>query len=378
MSIIGDIIPDRLNDPDRFALVAKRHLSAIAWERQDHIPLGIIVNNPDNIKGISYKQWLHPAVFFEVQARVLRDTLTVGSDYMPVLPMNHTGDVLIPTMFGAELLVPSEMGKSLQNQGPSPIPVLDSIEEVDALCLPDMTAGLMPEFKKIITAWREWAPSWVDIGTHFPMGPFTLAAELRGGDLFADLLDNPERSRRLLSLSAEMQVQVELYLREVVGQTESPPVSNFGVRGRGIRLGDDTIINLSPGMITEFAVPYIEAIAGQLGPATVHFCTLPERRVDHVFEPLAASPDIVMASSQFGFEYYENNIDRLEGRLAIESFYGNGLSYVIDKYGSFENWAGGFVPRFKERSGLILYMEVNSVERGKCYWEIWQAAHRSQ
>ncbi len=378
MSSIGDIIPDRLNDPDRFALVAKRHLNAIAWERQDYIPLGIIVNNPDNIKGISYKQWLDPAVFFEVQARILCDTLTVGSDYMPVLPLNHLGDVLIPTMFGAELLVPGEMGTSLQDQGSSPIPVIGSIEEVDALSLPDMEAGLMPDFRKIITAWRQWAPPWVEIGRPFPVGPFTLAAELRGGDLFVDLLDNSERSRKLLSLSAEMQVQVELYLREATGRTESLPISNFGVRGPGPRLGDDTIINLSPGMITEFAVPYIDAIARQLGPATVHFCTLPERRADHVFEPLADAPSIVMASSQFGFEYYENNVDRLEGRLAIESFYGDGLSYVINKYGSFENWDEGFVPRFKERSGLILYMEVDSVEKGKCYWETWQAAHRSQ
>lgn len=377
INIFSDIIPDRLNDPGRFARVAKCHLNAIAWKQQDYIPLSIIVNNPDNIKGISYNQWLDAAVFFEAQAKILRDTLTVGSDYMPILPMNHLGDVLIPAMFGAELLVPSEMSVSFQDQGPSPLPVIETIEAVDALHLPDMAAGMMPDFTKIITAWREWAPSWVEIVTPFPLGPFTLATELRGSDFFLDIVDNPEWSHKLLSLCAKIQVQVELHLRGLIGQTKNLPISNFGVRSGGRRLGDDTIINLSPDMITEFAVPYIETIAKQLGPATVHFCTLTERRADHVFEPLAASPHIVMGSSQFGFEYYEKNVDQLEGRLAVESLYGKGISYVINKYGSFEKWAKYFVPRFKHRSGLILYFEVGSVEEGKRYWETWQAVHES-
>ena len=83
-----------------------------------------------------------------------------------------------------------------------------------------------------------------------------------------------------------------------------------------------------------------------------------------------------MASTQFGFEYYEKNVDQLEGRLAVESFYGEGISYVVNKYGSFETWAKDFVPRFKHRSGLILYFNVDSVEEGKRCWEVWQAAHQ--
>jgi len=375
-TLFKNIIPDRLNHPARFAEVAQKHLNAIAWKRQDYIPLGIIVNNPDNIKGISYNQWLDAAIFFEAQAKILRDTLSVGSDYMPVLPINHLGDVLIPTMFGAELLVPSEIKVSFQDQGPSPFPVIGAIKAVDDLRLPDMTAGIMPDVTKIITAWRQWAPSWVEVVTPFPLGPFSLAAELRGTDFFLDIMDNPEQSHKLLSLCAEIQVQTELHLRGLIGQRKNLSISNFGVYSRGRRMGDDTIINLAPDMIAKFAVPYIEIIARRLGPATVHFCTLAERRSDHVFEPLAASPHIVMASTQFGFEYYEKHIDQLEGRLAIESFYGEGMSYVVKKYGSFEKWAKYFVPRFKHRSGLILYFTVNSVEEGKFCWEVWQDAHQ--
>jgi len=376
-NLLKDIIPDRLNQPARFAEVAQRHLNAIAWKRQDYIPLGIIVDNPDNLKGISYGQWLDAGVFYQAQAKILRDTLSVGSDYMPVLPINQLGNVLIPTMFGSELLVPTEMGTTIQEQGPCPRPVIGTIKAVDDLRLPDMAAGIMPDVTRIITAWREWVPSWTKIVTPGSVGPFTLATLLRGADFFMDLIDNPERCGKLLSLCAEVQVQVETYLCGLVNEVKCLPISNFGVFSRGRRMGDDTIINLAPDMITEFAVPYIETIARQLGPATVHFCTLAERRADHVFEPLAVSPHIAMASTQFGFEYYEKNVDQLEGRLAVESFYGEGINYVVNKYGSFETWAKDFVPRFKHRSGLILYFNVDSVEEGKRCWEAWQAAHQS-
>ena len=371
----ASIIPDSLNDPARFGRIAERHLNAVRWKRQDYIPLAIIVNDPANIAGISYDQWKDAAVFFEVQARILRDSLIVGSDYLPVLPLNHLGDVLIPTMFGAELLVPTQMAGLLQDQGPSPWPVLSSIEQVDDLELPSMTDGMMPDFTRIITCWRKWAPTWVEVITPFPLAPLSLACELRGSDFFLDLTDNPQRCAKLLTMCAKIQAQVELHLRSLIGPKEILPISNFGIGSRGRRIGDDSIIMLSPDMIKTFAVPYIETLARQLGPTTVHFCTLAQRRCDHVFEALADSPHIDMASSQFAFEYYESNVDRLQHKLAIEALYGGGRSYVIEKHGSFEDWARGFVPRFKKKSGLILYLEVSSLEEGKEFWQIWQKAH---
>ena len=372
-----DLLPDLLNDQARFQRIARAHLNAIAWKPQDYIPLGIIVQSPANTKGVRYDQWLDAEVFFEVQAKILRDTLTVGSDYMPILPMNHLGDVLIPTMFGAELLVPTEISDAvtIQDQGPTPRPVLDSIEEVDNLELPDMTAGLMPDFERITCTWRELAPEWVEILTTSLLGPFTLAGELRGSELFTDLLDDPERSHRLLNICAEALILTELHLREMIGERKSLPISNFGVRSEGRRLGDDMIISLSPDIITEFVVPHIETIARELGPATVHFCTVAEHRADQVFEPLAASSHIPMASSQFAFEYYEAHFNELRGRLAIESFYGDAYEYICEKYGSFRDWAFDFVPRFRNESGLILYFWVRSLELGKELWATWQEAH---
>ena len=373
--VFHEFIPSSLNDPERFARVAERHHNALSWKPQGRIPLGVIVNNPENLRGLSYDQWEDPEAFYVPQAKLLRDSLAVGSDYMPVMPLNHLGDVLLHTMFGADLVVPSEMAGSVQDTGATPRPVLSDIREIDDLETPALSSGHMPQFLEIIRRWREWTPSWAHVVTPFPTGPFSLACDLRGSGFFLDILDDPNRCKRLLSLCAEMQIRVERHLRQAAGGSDGLVLSNFGVCNLGRRLGDDYLINLSPEQISEFAVPYIEVIARQLGPSNVHFCTLPEHRADQVFEPLAESPWISTASSQFAFEYYEEHLDDLRGRLSIEALYGAAYDYVCEKYGVFRDWAFDFVPRFKNESGLVLFFEVPSVEAGQEIWDIWQAAH---
>ena len=60
----------------------------------------------------------------------------------------------------------------------------------------------------------------------------------------------------------------------------------------------------------------------------------------------------------------------------MESFYGDAYGYVCDKYGSFKDWALEFVPRCKNESGLVLYMQTSSVEEGEEIWARWREAHK--
>ena len=97
-----------------------------------------------------------------------------------------------------------------------------------------------------------------------------------------------------------------------------------------------------------------------------------------VFESIndvAELDDVTVVSSQFGFEYYEQHLEQLRGRLAVETFYGDAYGYVCSKFGSFANWANEFVPRFKDASGLVMYLSVSSVEEGRQVWAAWQEAH---
>lgn len=372
-----DIIPDKLNKPARFAKIADRHLKAFNWENQGWIPLGLVVNNPEYSRGITLDQWLNPQVFMELQAKILRDTLEVGSDIMPSIAINHMGNALYSSVFGAKITVPQDKITSIQDSGPWVYPALKSIEEVDDLSEPTIPSALIFEAERYMKFCREHLPSWVKVVSPSKLGPFSLAELIRGSEFYLELASEPDRCRRLLELCTNSLIEIERYLREVVNQGSNEHYSEFAIRGPGLRIADDSIINISPDMIKQFVLPHIDRMAQAFGGLTyVHFCTLDKSRSEHVYPALADDRHVCAASSQFAFEYYEKNVDNLEHNLAIESLYGNGIEYVIDKYGSFEKWAVDFVPRFKNRSGLILYFEVDSIDEGKTLWEIWQKAHK--
>ena len=367
---------EQLYRPERFAKIEQMHRRALSWKPQGYIPLGVHVADPEHIQGVDYSQRLEPEVFFEVHGRYLLDTLRVGSDVLPVTGMNHLGDVLIPSMFGAEQLVPDVVCATLQDVGATPLDLLDSIEQVKTLQVPPMDAGLFPQLQAMGRYYRAHLPNWVHVVGTMPAGPFTTAMELRGSAILEDLLDEPELSMQLIALCARTQAIVEQQFRRATNTPIDRCFTNFGVAGAGLRLGDDSICNLSPKMIRQFCGPAYELVNEIWGGAGhVHCCSLENIRFEHLYGTLAEMPQVAVFSGQFGFEYYQEHLAELRGRLAIESFYGGAYDYVCKQYGSFRNWAREFVPRFKDESGLVLYCQVSSLEEGKEVWAIWQEAH---
>ena len=375
LSLHGQL--EALNDPARFTEIARMHRAAFNWIPQGRIPLGIHVVNPDLAGDLSYADWLEPEPFLEFQRRVLIDTLSVGSDLLPVVAINHLGEATLTSMFGAEQYMPADTSATLQDVGPTPLPVFSSIEEVDTLSMPGMQDGIVPQVRAFVAYYRRHLPDWVTPVAPMPTGPFSAAMALRGSEFLLDLTRDPVRCARLIETCATVQARLEFHLREAAGTSLQEHVTNFGVLGAGLRLGDDSVVNISPRMIAEFCLPVcrlVNKLCG--GRGHIHFCSLPHSRHEHVYEALLDATEVAVVSSQFGFEYYKDHLDELRHRLAVESFYGDAYSYVRETYGSFRSWALEFVPRFKNASGLVLYCQVDSIEEGREIWSIWQEAHR--
>jgi hypothetical protein len=368
---------ERFCDPARFAEIAGLHRRAFAWQPQGRIPLGIHVVDPAHARGLDYGAWLDPEPFLEFQARVLADTLAVGSDLLPAVAINHLGDAIITSLFGAEQFMPEAGSATLQEVGPTPLPVLSDIGQVEKLTLPALDGGIMPAVERMVFRYREALPPWVHVVAPMPAGPFSTAMELRGSDLIYDLADSPALAARLITMCARLIWEAEACLRRIAGTPLDEHVTNFGILGAGLRLGEDSMVNLSPKLIRRFCVPafaLVNSLAG--GRGHVHFCSLPASRFEHIYPVLAQAPEVAVISSQFGFEHYAQHLDALRGRLAVEAFYGDAYRYVCERYGSFRNWADDFVPRYKDESGLVLYFQVGSVEEGQAAWTAWQEAHR--
>ncbi len=363
-------------EPQRFAQIRERHRKAFAWEPQGWIPLGIHVVNPEHMSGLEYERWLEPEHFFAAQYQVLCDTLAVGSDLLPLVAINHTGEAVISSMFGAAQFMPTEMGVTLQDVGPTPLPVFSSIEQVAQMEMPSLDAGIVPQVERFLTYYRQRLPEWVHVVAPMPSGPFTMAMELRGSDFLLDLKESPQLCHKLMEMVARLQAEVEFKFRGLTGESITEHVTNFGVLGVGLRLGEDSLVNLSPKMIKQFGEPAF-ALVNKLcgGEGHIHFCSLEHSRFDHLYPALANLDEVAVASSQFGFEYYEQHVEELRGRIAVESFYGDAYEYVCRKYGSFQDWANYFVPQFKNESGLVLYCQVESVAEGQAVWDAWRQAH---
>ena len=368
---------ERRADPRRFAEIERRHRRAFAWEPQGWIPLGIHVANPEYVKGLSYDRWLDPEPFLDVQTRYLIDTLDVGSDLLPVVAINHTGDAGTSSLFGAKMFMPETASATLQDVGPTPLPVFGDIREAAAFGVPPLSAGIQPELERMALHYRRHLPDWVEVVGPMPSGPVSLAMELRGSAFLLDLVDEPGLCRRLIDACADTQVAVERRLCELLGTPPDRRPTNFGIRSPGMRLGEDSLCHLSPAMIREFAGPPCRRInAAWGGTGHVHFCSLPHSRHEHIYEALLGMPEVSVVSSQFGFEFYERRLKDLRGRLAVEAFYGAAYRHVRAVYGGFREWANDFVPRFRNESGLVLYFQVESVEEGRELWAAWQEAHR--
>ncbi|MDP7742141.1 MAG: hypothetical protein QGF67_11915 [Lentisphaeria bacterium] len=366
-----------LYNPQRFEQIEDRHQNAFAWRRQDYIPLGIWVVNPEYAVDLDYGQWLEPDGFLDYQIKVLTDSLTVGSDLLPVIGINHLGTALLNTMFGAELFVPKTAIATLQDNGPTPLQLLESIEQVDQMNPPPIDSGLMPQVEQICRHYREHLPGWVGIDGPINNGPFSTAMELRGSGILMDLIDDPQRCLKLVNLIAATKVEAEHHLRRLLACPVDQFHSQFGIAGPGLRIGEDSICCLSPEMIAQFALPgVLEVLRLAGGSGYIHFCSLDHARYEQIYPVFRDCPDIQVISSQLAFEYYAKHLEELRGHLAIESLYAPGYSYVVETYGSFTAWADEFVPRFKNESGLVLYFQVDSVDEGRAIWDRWQAAHR--
>lgn len=365
------------NDPQRFAQIEQLHTNAFSWRKQDHIPLGIHVVNPQHSKGLSYPDiWLKPEILLEVQAKQFVDTLEVGSDLLPVIGINHFGDVVPPSLFGAKRHMPDGINANLHDIGPTSLAVFSDIRQVENIAEVSLDGGLMPEVECFAQFYRENLPDWVNIVGPMPSGPFSMAMELRGSSILVDLVDEPALCKKLMRLCAQAAVGIEKRFRQIA-RTSPKYYTNFGVVGTGLRLGEDSICNLSPAMIAEFGTGLFQQINQAYGgKGHIHFCSLPHSRFDHIYPTLRDMPEVAVVSSQFGFEYYQEHLEELRGKLAVEAFYGDAYRYVVDKHGSFQAWANEFVPRFKNESGLVLYMNVSSVDEGKRVWQAWQRAHQ--
>ena len=354
--------------------VARRQRASLTWQPVDRPPLGIWVNQPRHRSDLTFSDIFDYRSFFTLQMRILADTLSVGSDITPCLAINSFGDGILPSMFGADLIVPPPDSKVIQDQGPWVVPLLHSAAEIAAVRRPPLDRGLFPRAADAVRYYRDHAPAWLPVVTPMRVGPLSVAMLLCGQPFYTHLYDCPKEIHHLLQVCTDLFLETELCLFQLAGMSPQDTVTNFGVSLPGaLRVGDDVIINLRPELIEEFAIPYYRQIARAFGGRVlIHCCSMPQFRCDHVIATLSQHPEIVLGvSTQLGAEYYLAHQAELKGCFGIEAGYGVGISSYKESYGSFRCWAEYLARARQSNSGLVLYTEVETVEEARHMWQEW-------
>lgn len=111
-------------------------------------------------------------------------------------------------------------------------------------------------------------------------GVFDIAHILYGEELFLEMAagDEPDWVQELLDACLEWYVEATELMKEAVGEPRTEMIHGHGTAqglyfpDAGARISEDTATLLSPGMIEDQLIPYMEKSATAFGGAFVHYC----------------------------------------------------------------------------------------------------------
>ncbi len=184
----------------------------------------------------------------------------------PVVGSRHiAGGFVLPGLFGVEV-------RFAENQAPWNVPRNLTRQEIMALQVPHLeTTWPMKEFITGMDALQsEWGYVLGDFNTG---GLINTALELRGQELFLDLLEDRELTSHLFTVIAETMVQVASYVKARTGTTSVAVNRSIVNVDPAIHVNSNCSIQMiSPALYRETIWPYELAIAARLRPFGIHHC----------------------------------------------------------------------------------------------------------
>jgi uroporphyrinogen-III decarboxylase len=119
-------------------------------------------------------------------------------------------------------------------------------------------------------------------------GPIDICELLWGSSIFYAFIDTPDMVKALLELVTETYIQ---FMR--AWNALEPYNGQWNMHGGALQRGrimlrDDSAMNLSPAMFTEFIEPYDRRLLAEFGGGSIHFCG----RGDHYIQAMSNIPNL--------------------------------------------------------------------------------------
>ena len=149
-------------------------------------------------------------------------------------------------------------------------------------------------------------------------------------------------------------------------------VSHSGCYLPATRVAGDSVVNLSPNLINEFFIPYVQKMADGIGTELhLHYCSISTAPATHILDALVDCRAIAGLSSHrytYGGRTDPVDLQRyVKKRYAL--FFGD---YEQPKTTpGFRSWASDLAERWRDPRGIILGIGADTPERGREFRHIW-------
>jgi hypothetical protein len=181
------------------------------------------------------------------------------------------GPAIIPSMFGAAVFAD---GATTWIEG---CHSSNGIRRIIDRGMPDLSAGLGGRVFQTEVLFRdclreEGLSQYIHMFQADSQSPMDCAALLWGNEIYTALYDEPDLVHALLDLITETTIAFVRRQKEILGESNEWMHHWWYRVPAGVRVVDDTTINLSPQMYAEFARPYNERIFAAFGNGYMHYC----------------------------------------------------------------------------------------------------------
>jgi hypothetical protein len=277
-------IEERL-DLDHAAAVEERHVRALAWQPLDRPPVTVSAPAPEPFRIYPYaeafadpekmlvNELVGPGMVWGAGSPSIVNSVLLRDDFPLQIRANY-GIGILASLFGAEIHVVEDNMPWVQPVGEA------RLEQALAHGAPNRDRGLLPRAIETMAYYREALAPYpkcrraLRITQTDLQGPFDIAAQLWGGEIFTAFQDRPELLRDLLELIGQTYVEVcrEIAAASTAGVGGDCIALHFTVCRGNCLLKDDSSIMLSPRTYAAFIRPANERVLEALGGGGIHWC----------------------------------------------------------------------------------------------------------
>lgn len=226
----------------------------------------------------------NPELMWAAEVRRAEPVLDWPTDGIPTIRPN-LGVIFVPSIAGLPYTVQPD-------QMPWPGDPLTR-EQIRAIPAVDVAQASLMQYAAAFYG-LHLAKGNPDIAAYLPdtQGIFDIAHLLYGEDIFYSIAEDLVWLRELMDLSLDLYTRASYRLKSLVHQADTEMLHANGTPQSvyfphaGVRISEDTPTLLSPRMIREVVLPYIERGARPFGGCFIHYCGWHEP----FFQQLCASP----------------------------------------------------------------------------------------